>query len=495
MADTLDRNGVKNIYPTRQGGREWVMGSIPYDHDPQLVLSGGLDILVDNYYQFQDPTAARLNVLIPNYQSAPANTNQATAVGRGWMTSPSDWGDAIEFTMFFNATVVVPNAYAFNMEGPTGDHYSGINDCTGSSYGCRTVFYTNPAVVEFWKMQYHDSTIYSIERQVPQAEFMLNGHGDIGNKFIVFTKYGPQRNFVKLEQWMNLNGDKITWVKVNETTDTGGWGTLGGTCGGTPDQILNYRNGKMRAWFNWTQTDFKFKYVSVREVTVDPNEQPVEPPIVIPPPQVGIYRRTYSIIYDMGVYVGQGCSADLPEPPPEGEETHEIYSVPQNSTDRTPLNTGTTRQAIDCAQAASVLIGEKPVEVTWRLRKSGDPPSDQPLTSHIRRGTDDAIVVTFDYTGGELTPDLLDPAEFNQYTFRNTNANYALQQDDKVTVEWTGCTSDSHYVYVAENTNGPFDGGNTCKRKYDSGGVPPTSWGSSSESRDLAAIIRAKGPA
>jgi len=495
MADALDKNGIKNIYFTRQGGREYFMGDIPYENDPQLRLSGPLRILVDNYYQFVDPSAARLSVSTPTYQAGPTNTNHATAVARGWMTSPSDWGDGIEFTVFFNALVVIPNANPFHMMGPTGEHFVNTQDCTGSAYGCSMLFYANPPAVQIFKEQYHEQFVYSTPRTIPSFNFEFNGHGDIGSKLIVFLRYGPDKNFVKIEHWMNGNGDKVTWIKVNELTDTGGYGTLGGNCGGAPDQILNFRNGRMRFYFNWTETDFKFKYVSVREVTVDPNEIPSQPPIVIPPPQQGVFRRIYNIIYDMGVYIGMGCSADLPTPPVEGEESHEIYLVSQNGGDDTNLNETCHRQAICAETAASRLIGEKPVEVTWRLRKAGSPPSDQPITSHIRRGTDDQIVVTFDYTGGTLTPNLLSPTTYDQYTFRNTNANYSIQEDDKITVEWTGCVDANDFVRVAENTLNPFDGTNTLKRKFDAGGTPPTSWGGTQDYRDLAAQVKAKGPA
>jgi hypothetical protein len=492
MADTLDINGVKNIYLTRQGGREWVMGTVPYDQDPQLAIDGNLELLVDNYYKFQDSSAARLAVLIPEYVPASPTANHAAAVARGWMSSPSDWGDAIEFTCFFNATVVVPNDYALNFMGPTGQHPTSGTDCSGSSYGCGIQFYTNPPIVFFYKELYHNEVVYTADRAIPQFDFELNAHGDIGNKFIIFLGYGPERKFVKLEHWMNGNGDKVTWVKVNETTDTGGWGTLDQNCGGSGDQILNYRNGKMRMWFNWTQTDFKFKYLSVREVTRDANEIPVQPPVVIPPTQAGAFRRIYSIIYDMGEFEGNECLI-APEGGGGGPEpiTYEIYNVVPSGGDDTPLDDGCHRQAIMCHYAESQLIGERPAEIEWMLEKSGDPSSEQPITSHIRRGTDDAIVETFDWENGVLTADLLTTTP-TLYLFKNPDASYALQEGDYVTVEWTGGTS-SNYVKVSENTNNPFDGGNTCKRKFDSGGPPPTDWGSTNDTRDLAAIIRAKG--
>jgi hypothetical protein len=495
MANALDKNGVKNIYFTKQGGREWYLGDVPAYDDPELVLSGSITNMTmdtNGYWIPDDPTAGRISIQVKEYVSAPVDVSHAAATARGWLSTPYDWGPIVEFTAFFNLTKIIPNTERLQMMGPTGDHPSDVPmDCSGASYGVAMAFYKNPAVVEIYKEVYHDYSFSLPDRTVPSFEFEFNKGTDIGSKYIVFLQYGPERKYVKIEHWMNGNGDKITWIKVNEYTDTGGFGTGSEACHGDPNNILNFRNGRMRMWWNCDETDIKFKYVSVREVTNNPIEIPVQPPVVNPPPaQQGAFRRTYSIIYDMGTFEGDECGFE--EPPPEEVQTKEIYNVSQNSTDRTPLNEGIHRQSIHMQTAASVLIGERPVEVTWKLGdKHGSPDSTKPITSHIRRGTDDAIVATFDYVGGTLTPDLLSTETFDPYTFRNMSANYALQYDDYVTVEWTGGTS-TDWIEVAENTTDPFDGGNTCKVKYDSGGPPPTSWGSSQSSRDLAAQIKAR---
>lgn len=514
MADQLDKNGMRNIYLKRQGGREWFMGDIDPDNDPQLECNKEIIKLVDNYYKLRNNEEASVDILIPEYSAAPPDSDHSAAVARGWMTSPSDWGDAVEFTVMFNANKVVPNTNPFGMQGPTGEHPTNHPDCTGSGYGCFVLFYRNPITVLFCKEMFHQQFLYTPEREVPEFNFELNAHGDIGNKFIIFLKYGPDRNFVHLEHWMNGNGDKVTWVKVNEITDTGENYGYDSTCGGSGDQIINYRNGKMRLFFDWSDTDIKFKYLSVREVTKDPNEIPTEPPVVIPPPQAGTFRRIYSIIYDMGAFQGNECLIEPttptcpegqhwnyltneceddsipPPPPPPPPAKYEIYNVAQNGSDKDSLQNDNFRCAIYLYTSSSVLIGEIPCEITWFLEKDGSPPSE-PITCHIRRGTDDAIVETFDWESGTLTADLL-TTSMAAYKFVNDEASYILQQGDMITVEWTGGESGSgDRVEVAENETGPFNGTNTCERRFNSGGTPPDSWGSPDTTQDYAAIIKA----
>jgi hypothetical protein len=57
----------------------------------------------------------------------------------------------------------------------------------------------------------------------------------------------------------------VNAVKVDENVDRGGWGTEGGACGCTPDQIISW--GGPITTFRWdTATDVDFKYLSVREI-------------------------------------------------------------------------------------------------------------------------------------------------------------------------------------------------------------------------------------
>ena len=46
----------------------------------------------------------------------------------------------------------------------------------------------------------------------------------IGFKFVVYNFVQNGKTVVKTQNWLNVNNDKITWVKVDQNIDAGGWG-------------------------------------------------------------------------------------------------------------------------------------------------------------------------------------------------------------------------------------------------------------------------------
>ena len=61
----------------------------------------------------------------------------------------------------------------------------------------------------------------------------------VGSNGIKWNTVQNGKTVVKIEIWLDMNNDK-NWVNVNERTDSGGWGTQGGECGGHSDQILTW---------------------------------------------------------------------------------------------------------------------------------------------------------------------------------------------------------------------------------------------------------------
>jgi hypothetical protein len=77
--------------------------------------------------------------------------------------------------------------------------------------------------------------------------------------------YNNAQGNVVMQNWINDNGDKVTWKKVYEKVDSGGWGVDGGLCGGNPDQKITW--GGPIVTFRWdTATNVDFKWLSVREI-------------------------------------------------------------------------------------------------------------------------------------------------------------------------------------------------------------------------------------
>ena len=497
-APQVDKFGVKMLYPSKLGGKEWYLGDKPFDDDPQLLFHN-ITTLIEKENGFYEPDShdqPRISVVVPSYTMASNTVSHSVAATRGWMSTENDWGPAVEFTVIAQMTRISPNTNTLHMDGPTNNHPLNITSCAGATYGCRTHFYRNPVHVSLYKEEYHTNYLEIDDADISSFNFELNAHGPFGVKWCVFTRYGPDENFVHMEQWLNGNGDKVTWIKAIEATDTGGIGTGSrDVCNGLESNVLNWRNGRMLLWYDTDDpcgADIQIKNMSVREITINPNVIPVTPPVIDPPPpQAGAFRRLYTIAYDMGTFEGDECGF-----PEETGVTLEIYNVQQNGTDNDQLQKGCSRLAIYANTAASKLVGERPIEVTWLMKKRGNPPTAQPITCHIRRGSDDAIVATFDYVGGTLTPDLLSADTYDPYTFRDVTANYSMQQGDAVTLEWTGgLIDDDDSVRVAENDLGPFDGVNTCERNFDvvDGDGKAVAWDNPNESTDFAAVIKVKG--
>jgi hypothetical protein len=62
-----------------------------------------------------------------------------------------------------------------------------------------------------------------------------------GFKFVVYNIHLKNGStYVKMENWINENADGVTWKKVDEKIDNGGWGTKSQHCMGSPDEIITW---------------------------------------------------------------------------------------------------------------------------------------------------------------------------------------------------------------------------------------------------------------
>ena len=70
---------------------------------------------------------------------------------------------------------------------------------------------------------------------------------------------------VKLELWID---DKVdhNWLKIAETTDSGGWNSRGESCGRESDHVMS--EPRPRVMFRVDNATFEFKDLSVREILV-----------------------------------------------------------------------------------------------------------------------------------------------------------------------------------------------------------------------------------
>jgi hypothetical protein len=263
LAAAGDPFGIKKIYPTKSGGDQWYMNMDSPTSDgrfnPQALIIKNLD----GSWKMLSTTKVRMDVWTAG--SSPVHPDKGgmdtyyhpTIEKRGYWYRADDWKD-VEITGYFKSNNDANDAFSFYTRSV--QHTSDHNGCGGPSYKLDLAF---DGRVFFSKEQWHVHYVGHPKIDV--------GLGPIQGKWVGFKgmMYNIMENGkigVKLEIWLDRNNDN-TWTKVHEYTDTGGWGTDGGHCGGAPDQLITW--GSPYATYRWDGvTDVDFKDLSVREIYV-----------------------------------------------------------------------------------------------------------------------------------------------------------------------------------------------------------------------------------
>jgi hypothetical protein len=227
-----------------------------FDKKSILILNG------DGTWKERSPQV-RLDVYTSNgyNRSKIINYNHTELASKGYMQSPNDWKN-VEMTGFvkYNAGKTPDDEFTWYVRG--GDHGdSGNKACEGSAYKGQLSYYGDS---KFAKEQYFVGYEFSEEKK--NVTSPLAGKW-IGFKFVVYN-LSPLKNgttFVKLENWINENGDGMTWKKVDEKIDNGGWGDRGMKCNREADQIITW-GGPIAVFRRDKAKDVDIKNFSVREI-------------------------------------------------------------------------------------------------------------------------------------------------------------------------------------------------------------------------------------
>lgn len=474
------------IYPTRPSHREWFIRETIEDIKNDSRAAGDLrdDVTGGNNtdgFTVGDNGQVRLGVAAQSDLRDVSNTklDHSTAKGRGYAFTTHDWDmKGLECTARIKCTDFDTNDGRFIIKGPTGSHKSNTTDCSGSSYGCR--FFLAPSGGDSHTTEYH--------KEQWHVKYVSRGKKDTGlshlhNKWVVL-KYiiyiikstDGQQQWVKIESWININNDGVTFKKVNETVDKGGWGNAAGECGADRgDEIMTWDNA--RILFRWDGPKILFKDLSVREI--DPTKlagEVGEPP---QPPTTGTISREWSFKNNIITFTQDECSL--------GQDTTNLvpfYDVDDNNS-ASNLHKERYRVGVVANGSRSTIIGRKPKRVIVKLSKTGSPPAGE-ITCVMRKGSDDTVAVTYAWTGGTLNATALTTTK-TEYTFENLTNNYAWQNGDRLLIEYSGNTVDvTNEVNVYRNTENPFDSIYTCAIKFDVGGIPPTAYSAPDLHRDYA---------
>ena len=252
----VDKFGIRKLYATKSGGQEWYIYMPNPKSDPRFNPQSTITKNADGSWKITS-TKVRLNVYTSTgYDQSKITTyNQKLLQSKGYMQAANDWRN-VEMTGYVkvNARSTDDN-YAWYNRG--GRHTDSV-PCEGTGYK-GGLYYSGKT--RFAKEQWHVSYVFS---PTDPATSSLVGKW-IGFKFVVYNFVLNGKTVVKTQNWLNVNNDKITWVRVDQNIDAGGWGTAGTRCSGSADQIMTW--GGPIATFRWdSATNTDFKNLSVREI-------------------------------------------------------------------------------------------------------------------------------------------------------------------------------------------------------------------------------------
>ena len=260
LSPSPDPSGIQKIYPTKAGGEEWYMdmtdGQDPRSKPPSLEKNSDGSFKV---------TSSKVRYGV--YTSAGYNPGQiktldhGTIAQTGYMQSAKDWKN-VEMTGYVKVN-----------SGQSGENFAwyargGRHTGDGNPEGCEGVAYKADLGYDgrtrFAKEQWHVSYDFTDHKNA------MSSIEDkwVGFKGIMWNMVQNGKTVVKMEIWVDKNEDDLEngpWVKVDENTDSGGWGNSGSECGGASDQIITW--GGPIATFRWDgATDVDIKNFSVREI-------------------------------------------------------------------------------------------------------------------------------------------------------------------------------------------------------------------------------------
>lgn len=253
--ETLDKFGIKKIYPTKEGGEEWYLSNSPANDcrfDPKTTLIPN----PDGSYKVES-TQVRMSVLTSTgyAQDKIATYNQKELADKGYMQLSNDWKN-VEVSGYVKLNSGNDGS-GFTWYARGGQH-TDLAECEG------TVYHGNiqkDGESRFAKEQWHPGG-YSFT-EPSQVMDPIDGRW-IGYKFVMYNFENNGETVVKLENWIDEKNNN-TWVKIDEHIDEGGWGDQGDKCGGSPDQILSW--GGPIVTFRWDGAkDVDIKHFSVREI-------------------------------------------------------------------------------------------------------------------------------------------------------------------------------------------------------------------------------------
>ena len=358
----------------------------------------------------------------------------------------------------------------FAIEGPTGAH-SSSGCCSGNCYKFDIQYRKNPVIFRWRKEMWHvDNSDDPVTGQWTDSHFnfaLLGRSKWTGFKYIRYNKAGGAKSghntpdSVVLEVWANTDVDANPsggWFLLKRTEDRGGWGDSGDQCDGDKDQIGVWSNIRFRLKSNDESGEFKFKYLSLREIDptlsfgdVDPTDQGgsnTDNPNDIPTQVTGalVVRfdiNEYGTSQCAGTGVGSGGGGET-----GNARFYSVYNTQGIGDSDKELSDSTAFQhririGMSPINSSSVFNNKLPNQVDIPIKKVGSPGSGNTVKCKIYSATN-AIIYT---SPTQIDPTTLTTSYVKKIFDFSTNT-HVLRVGDWIGVNYDG-TSDTNYVVVS----------------------------------------------
>jgi hypothetical protein len=239
-----DAFGIQEIYPTAPGGREWMMNMTAPQTDQDFIVSSATGNAITqnadgSWHEDAITDTAEEGVRIEvTTQAGEVNWKNVEITGYVQFDS----GDTTQH---------------FSWYGRSGNHSSSV-PCDGTAYHMELSY---EGAVWYQKEIWHTGGYTPTRRgEIDNLVAPLQGRW-IGFKAMIYNVDGDAH--VKQEIWLD-DAANNQWVKVNDTTDTGGWEGSQAGCNRPLDAILT--TDRPIATFRADNAKFDFKWLSVREI-------------------------------------------------------------------------------------------------------------------------------------------------------------------------------------------------------------------------------------
>lgn len=250
-----DPFGIKKIYPTKQGGREWFMNMSNPQNDPNVEFTFSPHLIKqnDSSWELDKNNKIRINVDTPT-NLPPWKNIEITGY--------------VKIDSFINSTDTGINSTSKN--GITDIDWVSRTSIHNENLPCAGLslhggIYPDGTVA--WKKEIWFTGGYTKEKSIPQiTEPIINRW--IGWKVIVHNVNNDSA--VKMESYLD-NSNSNYWVKVFEMTDDGNWAAnspdkifYSANCGRAKDHIV--LNSGPIVTFRADNVVLNFKDFSIREI-------------------------------------------------------------------------------------------------------------------------------------------------------------------------------------------------------------------------------------